>query len=464
MKGKMQSTAWILAVALGSAACVEDIPDLNDPGQDSLLANPTAASISAVTTGLLVGSRVRIAPANGYIALLGIVGREAYNLDAADPRLIVEMLEGPLDASSLVFGAAFWIDPYANLRTANVVLQVVDDVEQLSDEEKNGVKAFNKTIQAVDFFMLISSRDELGAVIDVTTGNDVNVLGDVRCKPAVLAHIISLLDEAASELANAGDSFAFPLSTGFAGFDTPATFLQFNRALAARAHIYAGNYAEALTAIGESFITLDADQLELGAYHAYSGNPGDTSNALNSVNIVAHPRIRMDAETSSTTGMIDARVARKLVELEEPVARAGLSSTDDFTAYQTVDDPVAIIRNEDLILLRAEANLMLSNTASAAADVNWIRVNSGGLDPLPEADAATAAEILRQRRYSLMFEGHRWVDTRRLGNLEDLLDEDEDRGDGFAPFTVPTNFPIPLPEVRARFPDDANVTTVGCVD
>ena len=458
MKHLMQRTALMMTLAFASSACVEDIPDLNDPGQDSITANPTRASITAVTTGLLVGARERIAPANGYIALLGIVGREAYNLDGADPRFIVEMLTGPLDFSSLVFGGGFWVDPYANLRTANIVLEVIDNVADLSDAEKAGLRGFNKTIQVVDYFMIISTRNELGAVIDINTSNDLNILSDVRCEPAVYDHMISLLDSAADDLASAGDSFAFPLSAGFAGFDTPETFLQVNRALAARTHIYAGNFQAALTALEGSFLTLDADQLELGAFHAFSGNPGDTLNALNSVNIVAHPRLRPDAETNPDNGMIDARVARHLVELEEAVSNEnqGLSSMDDFTRYVDGSDPVAIIRNEDLILLRAEANLGLGNTSSAAADINWIRVNSGGLTALPEADAATAAELLKQRRYSLIFEGHRWVDTRRLGNLDDLRMEDE-RDD----FTVPANFPIPEPEIRARVPDPA--TTVPCI-
>ena len=459
MNGTMQRSAWMLVAVLSTAACVEDIPDLNDPGVDSLLSNPTPSSISAVTTGLLVGARTRIAPSNGYIALLGIVGREAYNLDAADPRFIVEMLNGPLDSSSLVFGGGFWIDPYANLRVANALLEVIDNTtlseDDLSTAAREGIRGFTKTIKVVDFLMLISTRDELGAAIDVPTG-DVNDLGDIRCKPAVLAHMIDLLTEAEGHLQNAGDTFSFPLSTGFADFDTPATFLAFTRALAARVNVYAGNYQAALTAIEGAFLMEDAAELEFGVYHAYSGNPGDTQNALNSANIVAHPRYRIDAETSTATGMIDARVTRKLIELDDSVSRAGLSSTDDFANYVVGSDPVPIIRNENLILLRAEANLMLGNTAAAADDINFIREASGGLDPLPAADAATAAELLKQRRYSLLFEGHRWVDTRRLGTLDDLLMEDE-----VDDFTVPTAFPIPLPEVEAR--EGAGATTVACV-
>ena len=455
----MQSTALVLAAAMSSAACVEDIPDLNDPGEDVLGPGAPRSVVAAVASGLLVGARTRIGPANGYISLLGIVGRESYNLDAADPRFVTEMLEGPLDFSSLVFGGGFWIDPYANIRQAIVLDEISSQIDQYSAAEQAGLRGFAKTMQVVDYFMLVSTRDELGAVIDVNPG-DLDALGDIVCKPRVLAHMASLLDAARTDLEAAGDAFAFPLSTGFAGFDTPATFLQFNRALLARTQVYAGNFQAALDALDESFITREGDQLELGVYHAFSGNPGDTSNQANTVNIVAHPSIRMDAETSSTTGMIDARVARRLVELGAPVSRAGLSSSDDFTGYE-ITDAIPIIRNEELILLRAEAHLGLGNTADAADDINWIRANSGGLDPLPESAAADSEELLRQRRYSLMYEGHRWVDQRRLGDVESLLNDDIDRGGEFDPFTVPETFPIPEPEIVAR--TDENVTVIPCV-
>ncbi len=314
--------------------------------------------------------------------------------------------------------------------------------------------------------MLIKTRDELGAVIDVNA-SDLTDLGPVRCKPAVLDHIIQLLTDASAELANAGESFAFPLSAGFAGFDTPATFQQFVNALLARVHVYDGNFQDALDALENSFIVLDAEQLDTGVYHSFGTGAGDSPNQANTINIVAHPQIRPDAETNATSGMIDARVTRKLVGLAEPVTRAGLASSDDFTFFSN-EDPIAIIRNEELILLRAEANLGLGNTADAADDINWIRVNSGGLETLPEGDAATEAELLRQRRYSLMYEGHRWVDTRRLGDLAALLEEDEDRPDNAdgspaAPFFVPDAFPIPEPEVAAQT-GDPSATVVACQD
>jgi hypothetical protein len=94
-----------------------------------------------------------------------------------------------------------------------------------------------------------------------------------------------------------------------------------------------------------------------------------------------------------------------------------------FNVYPSASAPVAIIRNEELILLRAEANVGLGQLATALVDINFIRVNSGGLAPLGAFADATAAldELLYNKRYSLIWEqGHRWADMRHYGRLAQL--------------------------------------------
>jgi hypothetical protein len=114
--------------------------------------------------------------------------------------------------------------------------------------------------------------------------------------------------------------------------------------------------------------------------------------------------------------------------------------------YPRIDSPVAIIRNEELILLRAEANIGLGRVAAAAADINFIRINSGGLAPRLGLNAGNILdELLKQKRYSLLFEGgHRWIDARRYGKLG-TLPIDQPGKQRVHPF-----FPIPQPECDAR--------------
>src|SRR5439155_14940359 len=100
------------------------------------------------------------------------------------------------------------------------------------------------------------------------------VPGPVVGPAAVYARIITLLDQAQTDLQAAGSSFAMTLSSGFAGFDTPPNFLKFNRALRARVAVYRSDYPAALTALNASFVNTSSP-LTLGAYHVFSTSSGD---------------------------------------------------------------------------------------------------------------------------------------------------------------------------------------------
>jgi len=71
------------------------VPDYNNTSIDDLVNNPTPTKVAQSAQGLLLGTRTGIGEQNGYISLLGILGRESYNFDPADPRFITEMLIGP---------------------------------------------------------------------------------------------------------------------------------------------------------------------------------------------------------------------------------------------------------------------------------------------------------------------------------------------------------------------------------
>jgi hypothetical protein len=112
--------------------------------------------------------------------------------------------------------------------------------------------------------------------------------------------------------------------------------------------------------------------------------------------------------------------------------------------YPDPGSPVPLIRNEELILLEAEAKYFSGDVAGALTALNVVRVTSGGLAPLTGTpDAATFTdELLYERRYSLLFEGgHRWIDLRRFERP--------------LPLDMPTHvqnvrYPFPQAECNAR--------------
>src|SRR5687767_7838144 len=280
---RLPKTRVIRFVALATAvilsgACATDllVPDYNNPSIEDLSSNPTPTKIASAAQGLLIGTRVQQGEQNGYVSLLGILGRESYNFDPADPRFITEMLIGPLDPGSPAFGANLFGFRYANIRLANTILAAVGNTPGLSAAQQEAVRGFTKTIQALDFLHVLNTREDLGAPLDVGT-DPTGPPAAIATKADVQARIVQLLHEAQTHLQAAGTSFPFSLGPGFAGFDTPATFLQVNRALKARVDVYMGNYAAALTSLAGSFISSTAS-LDLGAYHAFSEAPGDLDN------------------------------------------------------------------------------------------------------------------------------------------------------------------------------------------
>jgi hypothetical protein len=439
-----KTLALVAALAmLPLGGCDLDVPDLNNPGLDSLIESPTPSAIGSAATGLIVGSRRNYAQPNGYISMLGILGRESYNFDAADPRFATEMLEAAqLDPGSPAFGGNFWTLPYRNLRGGLIILAALEIVEGMSDADKQATRGFTKTMMALDYLHLINTRDRFGAVI--VSSLELGALDPIVPKDQVFAHIATILDEGKAHLAGGGEAFPFALSSGFEGLDTPADFIKFNRALKARVEIYRGNHQAALDALAESFLVDDDEdpQLGLGAYHVYSSTPGDALNGLFSPTLYAHPSIVTDADRNGET--IDRRVSAKVTTVD-PFTYSMITSDKQFTIYTSPTAPAPIIRNEELILLRAEANIGLGNVSAAADDINFVRVHAGGLTARTDLTAENILdELLKQRRYSLLFEGgHRWIDMRRHGRLQSLPKD-------LATHSVHDAFPIPRAEQDAR--------------
>ncbi|HEV2130999.1 MAG TPA: RagB/SusD family nutrient uptake outer membrane protein, partial [Longimicrobiaceae bacterium] len=419
------------------------VPDYNNPSIEDLQTNPTRTGVLTAATGLLVGARLNIADPNAYISLLGILGRESYNFDTAEPRFITELLSGQLTPGG-AFGGNLWALRYRNIRNANIVLNALDQVPGLTEQEKSAIRGFAKTIKALDYLLIINTRDVQGAVIDVD-----RPVGDLNDNPPPIAtreqvfqHIVMLLNEAQAHLQAAGGSFPFPLTSGFSNFNTPSSFLRFNRALKARVDVYMRNYPEALQSLQASFLDTSRP-LDYGAYYNFGAGSGETQNNLSSATIRAHPSVVANAQRQPS-GELDRRVQQKVQQIT-PRSQLGLSSDLGFTIYPDPDSRVPIITNEELILLRSEARWFTGDRTGATADLNLIRQQAGGLAPIgvPASDDAYVTALLRERAYSLLFEGHRWIDVRRFNRL-DLLPLDRPE------FIRQSAFPIPEAECLAR--------------
>lgn len=396
------------------------VPNFNSPSVDALTSSPTPSVVNTATSGMLVLYRSATS-VEGW--QMGSFGRESYNLLQAEARDLLGFYVGPIVPGGFAQDLG-WSNAYTALRQAQAIRTAVEKVTGYSAAQKEAVTGFVQTMVAMELLRQIKIRDTVGLVVDIPT--DPHVLGPVVGKDAVLLRISDMLDSARTHLQSGGSTFPFALTSGFAGLNTPATFLQVNRGMKARVDLYRKQWQQVLTDLATSFIDTtsgSAATLAKGAYNVWSSASGDSPNPLydpTPTALYVHPSIISDAQKRAD-GSPDLRVTRKTAP-GTVRSLLGVTGTTKFTIYASQNDPTPILKNEELILMRAEANFQLGNKTAALADVNFIRVNSGGLAPLPSTFSGDMiTEILYNRTYSLLFEqGTRWVDARRYGRLAQL--------------------------------------------
>jgi hypothetical protein len=438
----------ILALSLAALGACKDlvVPNLNNPSVEDLTENPTVASVAAMTQALMRTTRGNAA---GMVQWLGAFGREGYPMSRTGASLTGSVRD-PLAGGNFP-GNGLWTAPYRNVRHANLILASLGQVSGLTEAEEEGIRGFTKTIQAYDFLNIILTRDRFGAPIEVDRDPTDADPAPFASKEAVYAHVVQLLDDGRTHLQGAGTSFVFSLHEGLDAFDTPASFIELNRALRARVAVYMNEWSVALTALQASFLDTSLS-LDVGAYHVFTTNAGDQVNPLNRPDFLyAHPRLMSEAQLKAD-GTPDLRAQEKLVSVS-PLTVIGITSDVQFTMYDDPSAPLPWITNEELILLRAEANLGLGEKASAADDINLIRQRAGDLEPLPDLASRSSEEILDEllynKRYSLVWEyGHTWIDLRHYGRLDEIPVTPAD------PLIVDA-MPIPINECLARSPQPA---------
>ncbi|MDZ7659523.1 RagB/SusD family nutrient uptake outer membrane protein [Fodinibius sp.] len=424
---------------------IDDRPDPNNSELQNIIENPSRADISTLVSGTEAGLRTEL---RIYHINMGMIGREMYRFLAAEPRNTGDLLgkgNAQLDAGSF-YTTRTWASFYRVIRNANITIQAattLNDGGVYSGEELNGTLGYARTMKAYQYLMALTQTNENG--IRQQLEDDIFNAGELLSKEAAYQLIADLLDEAATNLTNAGSAFPFNLSSGFDGLNTPATFREFNRGLRARVEVYrpSPDWNAVLTNyLPESFID-ETEDLGFGAYHIFSTATNDLLNQVfadpqagSGDSWVAHNSWVEDAEAG------DLRVDQKVQLRDEPAALDDLSSDYGLFVYQSQTAPMPILRNAELLLIRAEALAQRNNAGdldAAEDDLNIIR-NAAGLGNFSRGVTGGQIEVidemLNQRRYELFFEGHRWVDMRRYDRLNELpIDRPDDN--------VWVSFPIP---------------------
>ena len=439
MKNTLTKIFILFFLISGFQACdVEEFSDLNNPEVDAFRDNLTRGDLQDLVGGVLYSMRVRLGT---YYDDLGVIGREYWRFSSSDPRFTADLLgkENAVLDNNTFYITNPWAARYRTVKNVNLILEFIENQDvsaQFSDSEISATKGFLKTVKAYELLLNLNLTYQNGIRVDVA---DENNLGPFLGYDAALTAIRALLDEAAGDLQNGGDSYPFTLTSGFSGFSTPGSFLEANKAIAARVAAYQEDFPAVLDYLDDSFLTLDASMLDEGIYYNFSADQTDILNPLFfpvEATTAGARIVQPDFVTDAEDG--DERL-KKVAQRSEPLTFDFLTGDYAVFRYTSNIDAIPIIRNEELILLYAEANIY-QNPSEAVEALNLIR-NSAGLDDYDgdTSEASLIDEMLMQRRYSLFAEGHRWLDVRRYDRLDELPTDRE--GDD-----VFEQFPIPLTE------------------
>lgn len=419
---------------------LEDGRDLNGAPISSVSSGLTEQSLPQVVNGILSSMRIRI---ETQVDAVSVLGRDYWRFQSSDPRWVADLLVGNLDNNTF-----YTTTPYASryrvVKECNVLLEGLKNVtvNDFSEDDKAYIRGFANTIKAYELLSVLNLQYENGIRLDVA---NIDNLGPFVKYQDALTEIIKMLQTAAQDLKlKEGDDpdviINIPNTLG-------VTYYEFNRAITARAAAYAKDYDLVLEALGESFMDLTGN-MDKGAYMIFSTAGSDITNLLffakNSTASnarIVHPDFLASAEAgdlrvSNKTSYREAKDKNGVLQ-PNPLSVDNLTGDYDVYLYDSLTDAVPIIRNEELILLYAEANLLklTPSVTNALTAINRVR------DAASLGDVATVDvdRLLFERRYSLYGEGHRWYDLRRFGKLDDIvLDRVGDK--------VVSQFPIPATE------------------
>ncbi len=422
-------------LALSISACkLESIIDPNSPSLGGVEADASLGEIQNLVTGIEAGMRQNL---NQYYDGVSVIGREYYRLSGSDPRFTSDLLgKGSAVLDNNTFYTTIpYADRYRTVKNCNILITAVtNSTADMTDSQRSAAKGFARVIMAHQMLMVLGMQGENGIRTDVA---DPDRLGAFLSYDAALEAIHEMIHTGIGEMSGV-PSFPFKLGAGFTHFETPDDFIKFGHGLLARVGAYKGEYGEVLEHLDDSFENSDFG-INDGVYYTFSTAGGDQLNPLWSVanavgeQRVVHPSFIADAEAG------DLRLAKAQIRTDTAF-NDGLKSNYDFWAYPTNTTSIPVMRVEELNLLRAEAYIQLENFDLAVSAIDDIRFANGLGGYSGATDKASLMnELIKQRRYSLFGEGHRWIDMRRFGRLAELpIDREGD--------DVWTAFPRPASE------------------
>ena len=467
----MRKYTFALAAGVFLVAGCKDttaVYPVDQPTSGALSGALTRGGLNTLATGVLAADRATWAGVGStYPILANIYSRDIIRIDVNEPRYVNETLNGAPDPGSFA-GSGGWTPNYVTIRATNTLLQALDNPAPgtFTEAEISAARGFARTMKAIAYYRVMELRDTLGVAIQADDPNSITP-GPIVCKTNGLDYVAALLDSANTDL-EAGATAAttkFPWATfptGMSAFGRDyrvvTNFILLNRGWKGKVDFYRGInhqrqndafYTDAIAELTEALGgagpgAVSPSTFETGLYYVFvpAGSEA-TANPYPDIRIGLNPTVLEDLQAG------DER-ADKFVERTE-LSGFGVTVTDTYVGSVSnaanQARPIALLRDEELVLLRAQAYIELGQFANAIEDLNSVRESYGlaGYTSFADVEAARTA-VLYEKRFSLFGEGvQRLVDLRAYGRLNETYFEKALPGDLFN-----SAFPIPKPEADAR--------------
>ncbi|HZS61188.1 MAG TPA: hypothetical protein VFA43_18065 [Gemmatimonadaceae bacterium] len=408
--------------------------------------------------------------------------RDGANYTNTEPRFILyELGLQPIDPA----WSGAWPGFYTNILQAHQIITAVPAVlPALSSQQRNAIIGVVQTLEALNYMMIAEDHD--------TAGISIMPLAPTTAPPGLCVrdgwkYIVALLDSANNALVAAGGT-ALPvkLPSGFNAVSADANhFSSLNRALAAKAGLELA-YAIARgpggnpptpsspgspdqTALQRADSAMLASTLynpgalapnpaggfapdAYSVLHNFSATSGDVVNPINQ-NIGTYVVLKNIPANQDTIN--DLRWRTKFVANPLTPQQPGYSAAVSPYIYNYYPAPgsfMPIVRNEELVLVRAQIQLGLGQFATAATLINDVRTAVGGLAPAAiGADyVSTRDALLHEQQISTAFEpsADRMIALRMYG-VAAQQDAITWTGSGKTDLFT-TEEPIPFAEAAAR--------------
>ncbi|MEO9804087.1 MAG: RagB/SusD family nutrient uptake outer membrane protein [Reichenbachiella sp.] len=421
-----------------------DLAPISDPSAANFYRN--ASDMEAAVAGAYDALQTIGQYAHSYPFLMEVRSDNSYEPDIGGSGGIFYRIDVfDLNPGNSVLENA-WRDGYAGIQRANIVLNRIDAIEDMTAATKSIRTGEMKFLRALTYFNLVRIFGDVPLVLEEITDPNASFAAGRTASTQIYSQIVQDLTDAVAALP------ATQSETGRATQGAANTLL-------GKVHLTFGNTSEAITALravsGYSLETNYSDvfgvtnenngesifevQFTAGSGSAIEANglgngEGEGSPFPNlfapvgGSNLIGGGQtLSNNAATQELFDSYDVTDARRDVNIGNfsgalyPAKLLG-------TAVGDLDSDVnsIVLRYADVVLMLAEALNDQGYVANGEAFglINQVR-NRAGLADLTSAtvtdQAAFALAVENERRWELAFENHRWLDLVRTGRAETVM-------------------------------------------